>query len=154
MSESNINVNTDIAEEDGSQVVLEGELENVGSGVIKVADKEEYFATIRLNKLNQRSVTEESCNEIIGSDTSGENSVADAVAKIESLKEITKIEENLETSITARGYDDVFVIIENECVYITVSSESLDANEASAIAVSACDITGCEMDDIVLKGVY
>lgn len=152
--EGNVNVNTDIGKDDGSEVVLEGELENIGSGVIKVEDKEEYFATIRLNKLNQRSETEESCNEIIGSDTSGENSVADAVAKIESLKEITKIEENLETSITARGYDDVFVIIENECVYITVSSESLDANEASAIAVSACDITGCEMDDIVLKGVY
>ncbi|MBE7057877.1 MAG: SpoIIIAH-like family protein [Ruminococcaceae bacterium] len=152
--EGNVNVNTDIGEDDGSEVVSEGEIENIGSGVIKVDDKEEYFATVRLNKLNQRSEAEESCNEIIGSETSGENSVAEAVAKIESLREITQIEENLETNITARGYDDVFVIIENECVYITVSAESLDANEASAIAVSACDITGCEMDDIVLKGVY
>ena len=152
--DGNVNVNTDIGEDDGSEVVLEGELENIGSGVIKVDDREEYFATIRLNRLNQRSETEESCNEIIDSETSAENSVAEAVAKIESLKEITKIEENLETNITARGYNDVFVIIENECVYITVSTESLDANEASAIAVSACDITGCEMDDIILKGVY
>ena len=152
--EGNVNVNTDIGEDDGSEVVSEGEIENIGSGVIKVDDKEEYFATVRLNKLNQRSEAEESCNEIIGSENSGENSVAEAVAKIESLREITQIEENLETNITARGYDDVFVIIENECVYITVSAESLDANEASAIAVSACDIAGCEMDDIVLKGVY
>ena len=54
----------------------------------------------------------------------------------------------------SRGYKDVFVIIENDCVYITVAANSLDVNEASAIAVSACEITGCEIDDVILKGVY
>jgi len=151
--DGNVDVNTGVGEND-SDVVLESEPENVGSGVIKVEDKDEYFATIRLNKLNQRSETEESCNEIISSESAGESSVAEAAAKIASLKEIARIEENLETNITARGYDEVFVIIENECVYITVSSESLDVNEASAIAVSACEIAGCEMEDIVLKGIY
>ena len=123
-------------------------------GVIKVDDKGEYFAAVRLNKLNQRSEAEESFNEIIDNESSGENSIADAVAKMESLKQISKMEKNLETNILARGYEEVFVIIENECVYITVASESLDGTEASAIAVSACEITGYEMDDIVLKGVY
>ena len=73
---------------------------------------------------------------------------------MESLKQISKMEKTLETNILARGYEEVFVRIENECVYITVASESLDGTEASAIAVSACEITGYEMDDIVLKGVY
>lgn len=139
---------------DVSDAVLEGKPESVGSGVIKVENKEEYFSAVRLNKLNQRSEAEESFNEIIDSESSGENSIADAVAQMESLKQITEMEKNLETNILARGYEDVFVIIENECVYITVASESLDVTEASAIAVSACDITGYEMDDIVLKGVY
>ena len=139
---------------DASDAVVEGKPESVGVGVIKVDDKGEYFAAVRLNKLNQRSEAEESFNEIIDNESSGENSIADAVAKMESLKQISKMEKNLETNILARGYEEVFVIIENECVYITVASESLDGTEASAIAVSACEITGYEMDDIVLKGVY
>ena len=139
---------------DASDAVVEGKPESVGVGVIKVDDKGEYFAAVRLNKLNQRSEAEESFNEIIDNESSGENSIADAVAKMESLKQISKMEKNLETNILARGYEEVFVIIENECVDITVASESLDGTEASAIAVSACEITGYEMDDIVLKGVY
>lgn len=61
---------------------------------------------------------------------------------------------DLETAVKSRGYDDVFVIIENDCVYITVQSDSMDSGEASAIATSACEITGYTFDDIVLKGVY
>ncbi len=127
---------------------------DTGSGVVKVNDTEEYFATIRLNRLNARSETEESCNEIIDSETASESNVADAVAQIETLKKVTKMETDLETAVKSRGYGDVFVIIENDSVYITVQSDSLDGSEASAIATSACEITGYTLDDIVLKGVY
>ena len=150
--DGNVNVSTGNGDDNKDLVV--DKPENVGSGVIKVNDSEEYFATIRLNKLNDRSETEESCNEIIDSEGAAEETVADAVAQMESLKKIAKTEESLETNIMSRGYKDVFVIIENDCVYITVAADSLDANEASAIAVSACEITGCEMDDVILKGVY
>ena len=68
---------------------------DIGSGVIKVNDTEEYFATIRLNRLNSRSETEESCNEIIDSETASESNVADAVATIETLKKTTKMETDL-----------------------------------------------------------
>lgn len=150
--DGNVNVSTGNGDDNKDLVV--DKPENVGSGVIKVNDSEEYFATIRLNKLNDRSETEESCNEIIDSEGAAEETVADAVAQMESLKKIAKTEESLETNIMSRGYKDVFVIIENDCVYITVAADSLDVNEASAIAVSACEITGCEMDDVILKGVY
>ena len=122
--------------------------------MIKVNDTEEYFATIRLNRLNSRSETEESCNEIIDSETASESNVADAVAQMETLKKTTKMETDLETAVKSRGYDDVFVIIENDSVYITVQADSLDGSEASAIATSACEITGYTLDDVVLKGVY
>ncbi len=148
------NVNVSTGNGDENKDLLVDKPENVGSGVIKVNDSEEYFATIRLNKLNDRSETEESCNEIIDSEAAAEETVAEAVAQMESLKKIAKTEESLETNIMSRGYEDVFVIIENDCVYITVAADSLDVNEASAIAVSACEIAGCEMDDVILKGVY
>lgn len=151
-NDGNMNVSTGNGGDNEDLVV--DKPENVGNGVIKVADREEYFATVRLNKLNDRSETEESCNEIIDSEAAAEETVADAVAQMESLKKIAKTEESLETNILARGYKDVFVIIENDFVYITVAADSLDVNEASAIAASACEITGCEMEDIVLKGVY
>lgn len=150
--DGNVNVSTGNGDDNKDLVV--DKPENVGSGVIKVNDSEEYFATIRLNKLNDRSETEESCNEIIDSEAAAEETVAEAVAQMESLKKIAKTEESLETNIMSRGYEDVFVIIENDCVYITVAADSLDVNEASAIAVSACEIAGCEMDDVILKGVY
>lgn len=148
------NVNVSTGNGDENKDLLVDKPANVGSGVINVDDAEEYFATIRLNKLNDRSETEESCNEIIDSEAAAEETVAEAVAQMESLKKIAKTEESLETNIMSRGYEDVFVIIENDCVYITVAADSLDVNEASAIAVSACEIAGCEMDDVILKGVY
>ena len=148
---SNVNVSVGGDSEDVSNKPQD---ENVGAGVVKVNDSEEYFATVRLNRLNARSQTEESCNEIIDSETASESNVADAVALIENLKKTSKMETDLETSVKSRGYGDVFVMIENECVYITVAAESLDGGEVSAIATSACEITGYELDDVVLKGVY
>jgi len=152
------NVNVSVGnpnDKDGSNNASNGnDASDVGKGVIKVNDTEEYFATIRLNRLNSRSETEESCNEIIDSETASESNVADAVAQMETLKKITKMETDLETAVKSRGYDDVFVIIENDSVYITVQADSLDGSEASAIATSACEITGYTLDDVVLKGVY
>ena len=149
------NVNVSVGGDETNENVINGNEEtDVGAGVTKVDDAEEYFATIRLNRLNSRSETEESCNEIIDSETASESNVADAVAQIETLKKTTKMETDLETAVKSRGYDDVFVIIENDCVYITVQSDSMDSGEASAIATSACEITGYTFDDIVLKGVY
>ena len=151
----NVSVGGDETDQNGSENVINGNEEpDVGAGVTKVDDAEEYFAAIRLNRLNSRSETEESCNEIIDSETASESNVADAVAQIETLKKTTKMETDLETAVKSRGYDDVFVIIENDCVYITVQSDSMDSGEASAIATSACEITGYTFDDIVLKGVY
>ncbi|MFR1518611.1 MAG: SpoIIIAH-like family protein [Clostridia bacterium] len=152
------NVNVSVGnpnDKDGSNDATNGnDASDVGKGVIKVNDTEEYFATIRLNRLNSRSETEESCNEIIDSETASESNVADAVAQMETLKKTTKMETDLETAVKSRGYDDVFVIIENDSVYITVQADSLDGSEASAIATSACEITGYTLDDVVLKGVY
>ena len=136
---TNVNVSVGGDSEDVSNKPQD---ENIGAGVVKVNDSEEYFATVRLNRLNARSQTEESCNEIIDSETASETNVADAVALMENLKKTSKMETDLETSVKSRGYDDVFVMIENECVYITVASESLDGGEVSAIAASACEITG------------
>ena len=151
---SNVNVNVGNNGNDSENVGGENGTDDIGKGVIKVSDTEDYFATIRLNRLNSRSETEESCNEIIGNDDASESVVADAVAQIETLKKTTKTETDLETAIKSRGYDDVFVIIENDSVYITVLSDFLDGNEASAIAAAACDATGFDIDDIVLKGVF
>ena len=68
--DGNVNVSTGNGDDNKDLVV--DKPENVGSGVIKVNDSEEYFATIRLNKLNDRSETEESCNEIIDSEGAAE----------------------------------------------------------------------------------
>lgn len=151
----NISVGGSGTFDDGSQSTGGSRTEfDVGAGVIKVNDAEEYFAVIRLNRLNSRSKTEESCNEIIESDTANESNVADAVAAMEDLRKTAQMETDLETAVKSRGYNDVFVSIENDSVYITVLADSLDEAEVSAIAASAGDITGYNLDEIVLKGVY
>ena len=127
---------------------------DVGKGVVKVEDADEYFATLRLNKLNERSQQQESFNEIIESDSAEESYIAEAVAKIEELEEINALEDLTETMVSARGYSDVFVKIDNEFVYITVLADSLNENEASAIATTVSKETGILIDDIILKGVY
>ena len=127
---------------------------DVGKGVVKVEDADEYFATLRLNKLNERSQQQESFNEIIESDSAEESYIAEAVTKIEELEEINALEDLTETMVSARGYSDVFVKIDNEFVYITVLADSLNENEASAIATTVSKETGILIDDIILKGVY
>ena len=99
---------------------------DVGKGVVKVEDADEYFATLRLNKLNERSQQQESFNEIIESDSAEESYIAEAVTKIEELEEINALEDLTETMVSARGYSDVFVKIDNEFVYITVLADSLN----------------------------
>ena len=102
----NVSVGGDETDQNGSENVINGNEEtDVGAGVTKVDDAEEYFAAIRLNRLNSRSETEESCNEIIDSETASESNVADAVAQIETLKKTTKMETDLETAVKSRGYD-------------------------------------------------
>ena len=130
----NVSVGGDETDQNGSENVINGNEEtDVGAGVTKVDDAEEYFAAIRLNRLNSRSETEESCNEIIDSETASESNVADAVAQIETLKKTTTMETDLETAVKSRGYDDVFVIIENDCVIIggTNLLNALDRLEVS-----------------------
>ena len=127
---------------------------DVGKGVVKVEDADEYFATLRLNKLNERSQQQESFNEIIESDSAEESYIAEAVTKIEELEEINALEDLTETMVSARGYSDVFVKIDNEFVYITVLADTLNENEASAIATTVSKETGILIDDIILKGVY
>lgn len=127
---------------------------DVGKGVVKVEDADEYFATLRLNKLNERSQQQESFNEIIESDSAEESYIAEAVTKIEELEEINALEDLTETMVSARGYSDVFVKIDNEFVYITVLADSLNENEASAIATTVSKETGILIEDIILKGVY
>ncbi len=144
-----------IISESGDALDVSGsDITDEGMGVLKVQDADEYFAALRLNKINERSDLEDTCNNIIESDSVEESSVADAVAKMQELEHIEDMETSAETAVAARGYSDVFVRIENELVYITVLAESIDENEASAIASAVMEKTGVGIDDVILKGVY
>lgn len=144
-----------IISESGDALDVSGsDITDEGMGVLKVQDADEYFAALRLNKINERSDLEDTCNNIIESDSVEESSVADAVAKMQELEHIEDMEASAETAVAARGYSDVFVRIENELVYITVLAESIDENEASAIASTVMEKTGVGIDDVILKGVY
>lgn len=152
LKENNGNVEVGVKEDEIIQ--SDTNIENGENGVLKVENAEEYFATLRLNKLNERSEQQESFNEIIESDSVDESYVADAVAQIQKLEEVDALEDMAETLVSARGYSDVFVKIDNDFVYITVLAESMNENEASAIASTVSQETGVLIDDIILRGIY
>ena len=148
------NGNVEVGVKDDEIIQSDTNIKNEENGVLKVENAEEYFATLRLNKLNERSEQQESFNEIIESDSVDESHVADAVAQIQKLEEVDALEDMAETIVSARGYSDVFVKIDNDFVYITVLAESMNENEASAIASTVSQETGVLIDDIILKGIY
>ncbi len=122
---------------------------NDGSDII-----EEYFAGARLERESSRSMEEEACQAILNSEESSEEEKTAANETVQVLSLRNEVESTLETAIKSRGYEDVFVLLDDSgAVDVTVWSEELAEDEVMILANLILDNTGAEMDQIVVKNI-
>ena len=131
-----------------------GEGTESGLGITLVSNPEEYFASARLERMNNRSLAEEACLHVVNSEEASEEEKASAKEAAETLKLMGEIETNIETSILSRGYEDALVCLDDEgYVDITVLADSLNESEVMTLAALAVEATGADYDMIVLRGI-
>ncbi|MDR0288403.1 MAG: SpoIIIAH-like family protein [Clostridiales bacterium] len=117
-----------------------------------VSDAEEYFAGVRIERDSMRSSEEEKCLAVIADPSSTDEMKADANAEAESLQIASDQENAIETAIKARGYEDVFVLLDSDGnVDTTLKADPINQDEAMAIANIIMDNTAVSLDKIAVK---
>ncbi len=126
--------------------------ENVENMETSSLNTDEYFASVRMEIANQRSMEKERLGTIAASSESSSDEINEAY---EAMKEIDKLNEKeniLEDTIKSlNGYDQVLVRnISDNNVVVTVQTDSLSAKEANEIIQQAKD----EFGEIDIEVVY
>lgn len=97
------------------------------------AEQQEYFANERINRSQSQEKAIESLSDIIESADSSENAKTEAVKSAEKLALIIKAQNDIETEVKSKGFDDCIVSINNNSCSVIVSKGKL--NDASAITI-------------------
>ena len=92
-----------------------------------------YFASERAKRSQSDAKAIETLSDIIEASSSSENAKKEAVSAAEKLALIIKAQSDIESEIKNKGFEDVFVCINNDNCNVSLYGGELD--DASAIAV-------------------
>lgn len=154
--------NADVnGEPDDSQDVLAGEnqsaeedAETVATG-LKCESVADYISGLRLERDEVRSLAAEECMAIIENETSAEDDKAKAQETVQSIGMMQEIETSLETALKGKGYEDVFVIYNDQGeIDVTLVAKTLVQEEVSAIASIIHTSTGVSVGNMSLQSIY
>lgn len=114
----------------------------------------EFFSGARLERESNRSMQEEACQTILSSAESSAEEKTAAQETVQVLSLRSEVELTLENAIKSRGYEDVFVLLDDSgAVDVTVWAESLAEEEVMILASLILDNTEAEMDQIVVQSI-
>ncbi|MCP3025724.1 SpoIIIAH-like family protein [Halobacillus sp. A5] len=104
---------------------------------------DELFASIRLEKQNERDQKSEQLSEVVASSDYSAEEKNDAMEEIETLQETSSKESILENTIRASvPYEDVLVRAEDDVIQVTVQAEELTKAETREIMQMVSDEFG------------
>lgn len=104
---------------------------------------DELFASIRLEKQNERDQKSEQLSEIVASSDYSAEEKNDAMEEMETLQETSSKESILENTIRASiPYEDVLVRAEDDVIQVTVQAEELTKSETREIMQMVSDEFG------------
>ena len=112
------------------------------------ADEENYFTATALNRQQSR---DEAIDVLKLVSESGESSVeakADATARISQIAVDIQNEQNIETLVKAKGFDECVAIISENSVSVIVSADELQAAEAAQILAIVYETTGVNPENV------
>lgn len=119
--------NGDIESMDGEENVTEQESSEPGEAVLTNGTSlGSYMVQARLSREQTRSKNKETLLEVINNDTITDNEKKKAVKSMVKLTEYNEVENNIETLLKAKGFEDVIVTISDEQADVIVGGSDID----------------------------
>ncbi|MFA9559431.1 SpoIIIAH-like family protein [Evansella sp. AB-rgal1] len=149
------NENSDIKEEgidnEDLQFVDLGDITEVTGPPSSLSDMsvEDYFNTVRLQRTDARNRESEGYMTVFNSSDTTSDVQMEALDKYESLQKLGQKEEELETLLRSKGYEDALVIADAEEAKVYVKADELSRAEAAEIHNLSREQLGNEIDIIV-----
>ncbi len=112
------------------------------------SNEENYFTATVLNRQQSRDEAIDVLKMVSESDESSEEAKAEASAKISQIAVDIQNENNIETLVKAKGFEDCVAIISDGAVSVIVSAETLQAAEAAQILAIVYDTTGINPENV------
>ena len=129
----------------------DGNMENNFAGSAQTgnnAAEENYFTATALNRQQSRDEAIDVLKLVSESNESSEEAKAEATAKIAQIATDMQNENNIETLVKAKGFEECVAIISDNSVSVIVSSEELQAAEAAQILAIVYDTTGINPENV------
>jgi len=113
------------------------------------ADEAEYFATFRENRESLRDEHMEVLESIINNKDTDSSTLADAQKEKLALADMMEKELSIESQVTAKGFADAAVTIDQDNVTIVVKSDSdLTEKQVAQIYDIICRVTDVDVKNI------
>lgn len=110
------------------------ELETANIGQVQMVNgTQDYFSNSRLNRENARAKAIDLLKDTIANENVNEQTKNDAQKQILDIAKNIESEENIESIIIAKGFDDAVVFINGESVTVTVKTDELTAVDTAKI---------------------
>ena len=112
------------------------------------AEEENYFTATALNRQQSRDEAIDVLKLVSESDESSEEARAEASAKISQIAVDIQNENNIETLVKAKGFEECVAIISENSVSVIVGADELQAAEAAQILAIVYDTTGISPENV------
>ena len=112
------------------------------------AGSDNYFTATALNRQQSRDEAIDVLKMVSESNESTEEAKAEATAKISQIAVDIQNENNIETLVKAKGFEDCVAVISDNSVSVIVKSENLQAAEAAQILAIVYDTTGINPENV------
>ena len=112
------------------------------------AASEDYFTATMLNRQQSRDEAIDVLKMVSESSESSEEAKAEASEKISQIATDIQNENNIETLVKAKGFEECVAIISDNSVSVIVKAETLQAAEAAQILAIVYDTTGINPENV------
>ncbi len=112
------------------------------------AAEENYFTATALNRQQSRDEALDVLKNVSESDEATEEAKAEASQKISQIAVDIQNENNIETLVKAKGFEECVAIISENSVSVIVSAEELQAAETAQILAIVYDTTGINPENV------
>lgn len=136
---------------ESSEIAEETESEEPGKAVLTSGNSmNSYTIEARLNREQTRSKNKETLLEVINNEGLSSEQKQKAVDAMVELTETTEIENNIETVLEAKGFNDVIVTISEEQADIIVDSSQITDSDRAQIEDVVTRKTDIDIKNIVI----
>lgn len=138
--------------DDVDKVELNGDEDDIGKAVLTSAEiAKNNVATAKLNREQNRSKNLEALLSIINDENSTDARRQEAIDSYVELSDIIKMESDAETILTAKGFEDAIVTVNDSYVDVTLIQDEITDTEKAQIEDAVTRKTGYDIDKVVIS---